>query len=109
MDKKKIFCGVRLSREEVGFLELTGKKFRQTKTEVIRCLIKESMEGQKNPSEQVKEEIQELRQTLQGIFELNRYVASLITALVRKSSKSDPMEGEKIITKAREEAKIKIK
>ncbi len=49
-------------------------------------------------------ELNSLNEKVLPNYELNRYIASLVTSLVRKSSKSDPTEAEKMISKAKGEA-----
>jgi metal-responsive CopG/Arc/MetJ family transcriptional regulator len=59
----------------------------------------------KDRHEFVIRELENLNQKDELNQELYRYVASLLTSLVRKSSRSDPGEAEKMISKAKAEAK----
>lgn len=102
--KKEIFVGMRFSKEEIDRIDAIRKGLRLNKSEAIRQWVQAAIFAKDQPFSQVTGEIREIQRKLQALYQMNRYVASLLTALVRKSSKSNPEEAEKIILAARAEA-----
>lgn len=92
MDK---LVSARLSEIEIQYLNALAEKHGQNKSDVIRQLIKmsqnRSMEGAK---------VSNLERQLGGLTEDVRYLSSLLTSMVKKISKSDPLEAEKMIAEA---------
>ncbi len=105
MKKKKAFSwGIRFSKEEVEQIDTFRKGMHLNKSEVIRYLIQQGFAIEKKEVSQLAEEVRALQKELRAIYLLNRYVAGLLTALVRKTSKNNPQEAEKIIYAAKLEA-----
>lgn len=102
--KKEIFVGMRFSKEEMEPIDAIRKGLRLNKSEMIRQLVQQAISTENNQFSHMAEEIRELQRKFQVIYQLNRYVASLLTMLVRKSSKGNPEEAEKMILTARTEA-----
>ncbi|HXN07247.1 MAG TPA: hypothetical protein VN944_09320 [Nitrospiria bacterium] len=102
--KKKIFLGMRVSKEEIDLIESLRKELRLNKSEMIRYLVQQAMTEKNSHLTYLREEVQELREILQTVVELNRFIASLLAGLTQKSSKSDPAEAEKLIQMAKQEA-----
>ena len=102
--KKKIFLGMRVSKEEIDLIESLRKELRLNKSEMIRYLVQQAMKEKNSHLTYLREEVQELREILQTVVELNRFIASLLAGLTHKSSKSDPAEAEKLIQMAKQEA-----
>lgn len=103
-ERKEIFVGMRFSKEEIERIDSIRKDLRLNKSEMIRQLLQQAISVESKEFSHITEEIREVRRRLQTIYQLNRYVASLLTALVRKSSKSNPEEAEIMILAARAEA-----
>ena len=70
---------------------------------MIRHLVHEAITARNTPLSHLTEEVEGIRSRLQVGYQVNRYVASLLTALVRRSSKSNPEEAERMILSARAE------
>lgn len=102
--KKEIFVGVRFSKEEIERIDAIRKGLKLNKSEVIRQWVQVAISAKDQPFSQVTGEIREIQKKLQSLYQMNRYVASLLTALVRRSSKSNPEDAEKMIFTARTEA-----
>lgn len=102
--RKEIFVGMRFSKEEMERINTIRKELRLNKSEMIRRLVQQAISAENNQFSHFTEEIREVRRRLQTLYQMNRYVASLLSALVRKSSKSNPEEAEKMILAARGEA-----
>jgi len=103
-EKREILWGIRFSKEEVDLINSLRKGTRLNKSEMIRHLVQEAITAKNKPFPNLTEELEGIRKRLQTLHQMNRYVASLLTALVRKSSKSNPEEAERIILTARAEA-----
>lgn len=102
--KKEIFVGMRFSKEEMEQIESIRKSLKLNKSEMIRQWVQQAISAEDKEVSHLTEEIREVRRRLQALYRINRYVAGLLTALVRKSSKSNPEEAERIILTARTEA-----
>jgi hypothetical protein len=104
MKSDSSFCGVRLSKKELDHLETTAKRLQGTKSEAIRHIINQSLDAQNRATSEYKLGLNELCEKLQEIYTLNRFIASLLSGLTRRSAKSDPGEAEKMIQAAKMEA-----
>lgn len=94
--------GIRLSLSELQYLEALAKKHGQKKPDVIRQLIRMSQDRSKEGAK-----VSNLERQLGGMAEDVKYLSSLLTSMVKKISKSDPQEAEKMITEAAQAAKRK--
>lgn len=104
MTEKTVFCGFRLSQMEVHQLDVLGERLNLNRTAVVRHLIIQSGQEEKERFEELKSLMGNLSKYVQEGYQLERYIASLLTALVRKSAKTDSSEAEKMILRARDEA-----
>lgn len=94
--------GIRLSLSELQYLEALGKKHGQKKPDVIRQLIRMSQDRSKEGAK-----VRNLERQLGGMAEDIKYLSSLLTSMVKKISKSDPQEAEKMIAEAVQASKRK--
>jgi predicted DNA-binding protein len=102
-----VFCGVRLSAEQIQFIDSRSKRTpRTTRSDIIRDLITQEIMGKETADNEnrVFEELQAIQERIHLNEQYLVYLSSLLTALVRRTSKSDPSEAERMIDKAKEEA-----
>jgi uncharacterized membrane protein YccC len=103
-EKKSVFLGTRFSKAEMEWINSTRGVLKLNKSEMIRHLVQQAISAEQSQISEREKEIRELRRRLHSIHQVTRYVAALLTALVRKSSKSNPEEAERMIALARAEA-----
>lgn len=102
----KHFIGVRIDDQEKQILDRLCKEFKKTPSQIIRHLLNESQGNEivlQNLLKEVMERSDENCHQLQRLEELSRFTGSLLTSLVRKTSKSDPSEADRMIESARRE------
>jgi hypothetical protein len=97
--------GLRLKESQLQQVDLLKKKWGMTRTEVIKALIQGNLDDKNRQTDSLKEEFQNLQQQVRELYEINRFTASLLIALVRKTSKTDPSEAEKMIQVAKQDAR----
>ena len=103
-EKKSVFLGARFSKAEMEWIDSTRGVLKLNKSEMIRHLVQQAISSERSQISEREKEIRELRKRLYSMHQVTRYVAALLTALVRKSSKSNPEEAERMILTARAEA-----
>lgn len=103
-EKKSVFLGTRFSKAEMEWIDSNRSTLKLNKSEMIRHLIQQAISAEQSQISEREKEIRELRKRLHSMHQGTRYVAALLTALVRKSSKSNPEEAEGMIALARAEA-----
>lgn len=103
-EKKTFIWGIRFSKEEVDQINAFRKGMRLNKSDAIRHLIQQAFVAEKKAVFQLSSDVGTLQKELQSIYKMNRYVAGLLTALVRKTSKNNPQDADEMIRAARMEA-----